>query len=194
MKSARASRRCRRSPKPLKMFGYSCQYPLLGYSAPCVGVIARSGEAALTVESSGVSIEDVAFGGGSYGIEAPGASPGFVARSDWFGLKLDATPTRSRRPGSCSGRAPTKRRSAAAKKRTERLRQRHRRGPDRRRLESEDSRQLPSASARPASVRRASKKVSGSSTRWHRRPKKTKSAGSSPAPRSRRRNATVLAT
>jgi hypothetical protein len=54
-------------------------------------VIAPSGEAALTVESSGVSIEDVAFGGGNYGIEAPGASPGFVARSDWFGLKLDAT-------------------------------------------------------------------------------------------------------
>src|SRR5882757_7943022 len=58
--------------QPLTMFGYSCQYPLLGYSAPCVGVIARSGEAALTIESSGVSIEDVAFGGGSYAIEAPG--------------------------------------------------------------------------------------------------------------------------
>jgi hypothetical protein len=77
--------------QPLSMFGFSCDYPLLGYDAPCVGVTARTGEAALTVESSGVSIEDVAFGGGSYGIEAPGASSGFVARSDWFGLKLDAT-------------------------------------------------------------------------------------------------------
>jgi hypothetical protein len=59
--------------------------------SPNVEVVAHAGEAAFAVESSGVSIEEIAFGGGSYGIEAPGLAAGLNVRSDWFGLKLDAT-------------------------------------------------------------------------------------------------------
>jgi copper-binding protein NosD len=77
--------------QPLLMAGHPCEYPLLGYSAPCVGVTAHTGEAALKVESSGVSIEEVAFGGGKYGIEVVAPSTAFSARSDWFGMKLDGT-------------------------------------------------------------------------------------------------------
>jgi hypothetical protein len=62
------------------------------YHGPAEGVIAPAGEAALTVDSNGVSVEDMAFGGGEVGIEVEGEHIGFSARGDWFGLKLDAGP------------------------------------------------------------------------------------------------------
>jgi CSLREA domain-containing protein len=77
---------------PVTISGHPCDYPLLGYDAPCVGVKAPAGSPALIVESAGVTVEDVAFGGGESGIEVLDESNGFSANSDWFGLKLDATP------------------------------------------------------------------------------------------------------
>ena len=76
--------------QPLTVSGHFCNQ-LPGISAPCVGVTAHTGEAALKVESSGVTIKAVAFGGGKNGIEATGSATGFKATGDWFGLKLDAT-------------------------------------------------------------------------------------------------------
>lgn len=74
--------------QPVTIFGH----PVFGtVTSPNVGVTAPSGQPALKVESSGVTIEEVAFGGGEDGIEATGSATGFKARGDWFGLKLDAT-------------------------------------------------------------------------------------------------------
>jgi hypothetical protein len=74
--------------QPMTLFGH----PVFGtYQSPTVGVTAPSGAAGLKVESPGVSIEDLAFGGGKTGIEVAFGSTGFKARSDWFGLKLDGT-------------------------------------------------------------------------------------------------------
>jgi hypothetical protein len=77
--------------KPTTLFGHPCIYPLLGYEAPCPGVKAPAGAAGLTVAANGVTIEDIAFVGGRVGIEVLEGSTGFKARSDWFGLKLDAS-------------------------------------------------------------------------------------------------------
>lgn len=77
--------------QPLLMFGHRCEYPVLGYSAPCVEVKGRIGQPVLKVESNEVTIEGVAFGGAASGIQVAGSADKFIARSDWFGLRLDAS-------------------------------------------------------------------------------------------------------
>jgi hypothetical protein len=57
---------------------------------PCVGVSAPAAAAALRIEAPGVTVEDMAIGGGRAGIEVLGGSTGFAAKGDWFGLKLNA--------------------------------------------------------------------------------------------------------
>jgi hypothetical protein len=59
--------------------------------SPSAGVTAAPGEAAFTVEANGVTIEDIAFGGGEYGIEVPGAATGLTVKGSAFGMKLDGT-------------------------------------------------------------------------------------------------------
>jgi hypothetical protein len=76
--------------QPVTMFGHPCEYPLLGFNAPCVEVKGRIGQAVLKVESDDVTIEEVAFGGGKSGIEVAASADKFTSRSDWFGLQLDA--------------------------------------------------------------------------------------------------------
>lgn len=74
--------------QPMTLFGH----PVInGYQSPNVGITAPSGAVGLKVESSGVTIEDVAFGGGKTGVEVASESTGFKARGDWFGLKFDQT-------------------------------------------------------------------------------------------------------
>jgi CSLREA domain-containing protein len=66
--------------------------PYGAYFGPSVGVTAPAGTAGLTVEASGVTIEDVAFGGGDVGIEVLEDATGFLAKGNWFGLKVIGTP------------------------------------------------------------------------------------------------------
>jgi hypothetical protein len=67
-------------------------HPVSGaFISPTVGVVAPAGGAALTVEANGVTVEDMAFGGGAMGIEISDGATGFKAKGDWFGLKLDAS-------------------------------------------------------------------------------------------------------
>ena len=68
-------------------------HPVVGgpFTSPTVAVVAPAGEAALTIEASNVTVEDVAFGGGETGIEVIPGEVGFEAKGDWFGLKLDAS-------------------------------------------------------------------------------------------------------
>jgi hypothetical protein len=61
------------------------------YFSLFVGVTAPAGKAALTIEADDVTVEDVAFGGGKYGIEVGNTSTGFKAKGDWFGLALNET-------------------------------------------------------------------------------------------------------
>ncbi len=56
------------------------------YDGPSVGVTAPAGAAGLTVQADGVTVEDIAFGGGQSGIEVLEGSEGFAATGDWFGL------------------------------------------------------------------------------------------------------------
>ena len=75
--------------QPVKLVGEA----LVGsYRSPSVGVTAPSGAAGLKVESAGVTIEDLAFGGGKVGVEVAFGSTDFTAKGDWFGLNLDGTP------------------------------------------------------------------------------------------------------
>jgi CSLREA domain-containing protein len=74
---------------PLRM--YSSLIPFGAYSGPAVGVTAPNGATAvLTVESDGVTIEQIAFGGGKAGIEVLNESTGFVSNANWFGLQVTA--------------------------------------------------------------------------------------------------------
>jgi hypothetical protein len=68
-------------------------HPVLGgpYTIPNVAVTGPSGGATFTVKSSGVTIEDIAIGGGKYGIEVPGAFTGLKATGNWFGLFLNGS-------------------------------------------------------------------------------------------------------
>jgi hypothetical protein len=59
------------------------------YFAPKVAIAAPPGAAALTVEADNVTVEGLALGGGTAGIEVVGRSTGLLALGNWLGLKLD---------------------------------------------------------------------------------------------------------
>jgi hypothetical protein len=69
-------------------------FPILDGSieAPGPAVAGPAGGATFTVEADGVTIQGIAIAGGKYGIEVPASFTGFIAKGNWFGLKLDATP------------------------------------------------------------------------------------------------------
>jgi hypothetical protein len=69
------------------------------YDVPNAGVTAPSGKAALQVEAADVTVENVAFNGGSGGIEVLNASTGFKANGNWFGLTLAAATKAIAGPG-----------------------------------------------------------------------------------------------
>ena len=57
-----------------------------GYNAPNVGVTVPFAQVGLRVQSDGVTVENMAFGGGKIGIEVQAGAKGFVATGNWFGL------------------------------------------------------------------------------------------------------------
>jgi CSLREA domain-containing protein len=75
--------------EPLTLLGQSVNTG--SYLRPSVGIKAPNNAAGLTIESSEVTVQQMAFGGGRAGIEVLDGSEGFVATGDWFGLRLDAT-------------------------------------------------------------------------------------------------------
>lgn len=60
-------------------------------ASPSVGVNAAAGQPALQVASAGVTIESMAFGNGSVGIEVVAPTTGLNVKSSWFGLKVDGS-------------------------------------------------------------------------------------------------------
>ena len=70
-------------------------HPVLGgpFIVPGVAVTGPAGAATFTVKSNAVTIEDIAIGGGEYGIEVPGAFTGLKATGNWFGIFLNGTPS-----------------------------------------------------------------------------------------------------
>jgi CSLREA domain-containing protein len=83
--------------QPLTMLGHPVPYG--AYSGPAVGVRAPAGAAGLTVESNGVTIENMAFSGGKAGIEVVNQSSDFVSKGNWFGLRVIGTPASISGPG-----------------------------------------------------------------------------------------------
>jgi hypothetical protein len=74
--------------KPMTITGH----PSFGaFQSPTAAIVAPAGAAGLVVESNNVTIEEIAFNGGKYGIQVAPGETGFTARGNWFGLKLDAT-------------------------------------------------------------------------------------------------------
>lgn len=61
------------------------------YDGPSVGVTTPDGAAGLTVEADGVTVEDIAFGEGEYGVKVLEGSEAFAATGDWFGLLATGT-------------------------------------------------------------------------------------------------------
>ena len=59
-----------------------------GYNGPSVGVTIPAGAVGLRVQSDGVAVENVAFGGGKVGIEVQAGAKDFTATGDWFGLAV----------------------------------------------------------------------------------------------------------
>lgn len=70
--------------EPATISGRSIPYS--GFRGPSVGVTAPANTAGLRVRADGVTVEDVAFGGGKTGIEVLAGAEGFVATGNWFGL------------------------------------------------------------------------------------------------------------
>lgn len=68
-------------------------HPVFGgpFVTPNVAVTGPAGAATFTVKSNAVTIEDIAIGGGKYGIEVPGAFTGLKAKGNWFGLFLNGS-------------------------------------------------------------------------------------------------------
>jgi hypothetical protein len=69
------------------------------YNGPSVGVTIPSGAVGLRVHSNGVTVENMAFGGGKVGIEVQAEAKGFTAKGDWFGLDITATTATIQGPG-----------------------------------------------------------------------------------------------
>jgi hypothetical protein len=69
------------------------------YNGPSVGVTIPSGAVGLRVQSNGVTVENMAFGGGKVGIEVQAGAKGFTAKGDWFGLDVTATTATIQGPG-----------------------------------------------------------------------------------------------
>lgn len=61
------------------------------FSGPSVGVTTPEGDAGLTVDADGVTVEHIAFGNGLYGIKVLEGSEDFAATGDWFGLLASGT-------------------------------------------------------------------------------------------------------
>jgi hypothetical protein len=76
-------------------------HPVLGgpFEVPGAAVTGPAGGATFTVKANGVTIEDIAIGGGKYGIEVPGPFTGLKAKSNWFGLSLNGTPAAIQQAG-----------------------------------------------------------------------------------------------
>jgi CSLREA domain-containing protein len=70
-----------------------------GYNAPNVGVTTAFGQVGLRVQSSGVVVENIAFGGGKVGIEVGAGAKGFTAEGDWFGLDVTGATATIQGPG-----------------------------------------------------------------------------------------------
>lgn len=73
---------------PVNIFSHPCDVPLENLVKPSAGVVGNPGEPTLTVQGNEVTIQDIAFGGGTVGIQVEGEE--FKAQGDWFGLDLEA--------------------------------------------------------------------------------------------------------
>jgi hypothetical protein len=71
---------------PVKIDGGACTLGSL--AKPCVGIVTAPGATGFQIASSGVTLEDLAIGGGQLGIAGKGA--GLQVHGLWFGLNLEA--------------------------------------------------------------------------------------------------------
>lgn len=76
---------------PASVLGGDC-FGEDGPDKPCAGVDGPSGASAFTVENAnGVEIEGMAVSGAQTAVNVIDSSEGFIARNDWFGVKLDGS-------------------------------------------------------------------------------------------------------